>query len=54
MKVSVIIPCYNEVGTIKELINKVKQAEPTSKEIIVVDDGSFDGTVELLEIKLTI
>ena len=46
---SVIIPCYNEVDTITELINKVKRAEPNSKEIIVVDDGSIDGTIALLK-----
>ncbi|MGD0917384.1 MAG: glycosyltransferase family 2 protein [Thermodesulfobacteriota bacterium] len=48
MKLSVIIPVYNEVGTIQEIIERVKQA-PYEKEIIVVDDYSTDGTRELLK-----
>lgn len=47
MKLSVIIPTYNEAGTILELLKKVKQV-PFDKEIIVVDDGSKDGTIRLL------
>ena len=43
-----IIPVYNEVATIQEIIERVKQA-PFKKEIIVVDDFSTDGTRELLE-----
>lgn len=48
MKLTVIIPVYNEVGTIQEVIKKVKDV-PWEKEIIVVDDGSTDGTRSLLE-----
>jgi glycosyltransferase involved in cell wall biosynthesis len=48
MKLSVIIPVYNEVGTILEVIKKVKEA-PFDKEIIIVDDASTDGTRSLLE-----
>lgn len=48
MKISVIIPVYNEVNTCIELINKV-QAVPMEKEIIVVDDGSTDGSIEKME-----
>lgn len=47
MKISVIIPIYNEVHTCVELIEKV-QSVPLEKEIIVVDDGSTDGTWEKL------
>ncbi len=47
MKISVIIPVYNEVNTILEVIRRVKEA-PYEKEIIVVDDGSEDGTADLL------
>ena len=48
MKLSVIIPVFNEVGTILTVIEKVR-AVPFDKEIIVVDDASEDGTRELLE-----
>jgi glycosyltransferase involved in cell wall biosynthesis len=50
MKLSVIIPVYNEVGTIQEIIERVKQA-PFEKEVIVVDDCSTDGTRDLLKEK---
>lgn len=49
MKLSVIIPCYNESRTVGTLLEAVRQAEPANKEIIVVDDGSSDGTRDLLE-----
>ncbi len=49
MKLSVIIPVYDEVGTILEVIKRVKET-PFDKEIIVVDDGSTDGTRDLLKI----
>ncbi|MBU2235934.1 glycosyltransferase family 2 protein [Patescibacteria group bacterium] len=48
MKLSIIIPVYNEKGTFKKIIKKVK-AVPYEKEIIVVDDGSHDGTREILK-----
>jgi glycosyltransferase involved in cell wall biosynthesis len=44
---SVVIPAYNERATILEVITRV-QANPIDKEIIVVDDGSSDGTREAL------
>jgi glycosyltransferase involved in cell wall biosynthesis len=47
---SVIIPVYNEKTTISEVIEKVSAVElPLEKEIIVVDDGSTDGTVEIIQ-----
>ncbi len=47
---SVIIPVFNEQTTIGEVIEKVIAVElPIAKEIIVVDDGSTDGTVEEIE-----
>lgn len=51
MKLSVVIPCYNELTTLKTLILAVQDA-PGDKEIIVVDDGSTDGSKELLETEL--
>ena len=48
MKLSVIIPVFNEVKTIPEIIEKVKKA-PYDKEIFVVDDASTDGTREMLQ-----
>lgn len=47
MRLSVIIPAYNEAATIAELINRVK-AVKLDKEIIVVDDGSTDETPRIL------
>lgn len=44
---SVIIPVYNEAKTIRELVERVN-AVPIDKEIIVVDDGSTDGTGKIL------
>jgi glycosyltransferase involved in cell wall biosynthesis len=50
---SVVIPVYNEAGTIGEILDRVTYA-PFKKEIIVVDDGSTDGTRQILkEIKNT-
>jgi glycosyltransferase involved in cell wall biosynthesis len=52
MKVSVIIPCYNEVKTIKEIISKVLNYKDFNKEIIVIDDNSTDGSLEILKDEL--
>jgi len=48
LKLSVIIPVYNEKSTISEVIEKVREV-PIDKEIIVVDDGSTDGTGDILD-----
>lgn len=46
---SIIIPVFNEESTIAEVINKISAIKlPLEKEIIVVDDGSTDGTTEIL------
>ncbi len=52
MKISIVIPCYNEENTIEKLLNKVLEVqlpENWKKEIIVVDDGSNDNTKNILK-----
>lgn len=49
MKLSVIIPCYNESGTIRQVVNAVKNSPWKDLEIIIVDDCSTDGTREILK-----
>ena len=49
MKLSVIIPCFNEVTTIGAVVDAVRNAPYDSKEIIIVDDGSTDGTRDRLK-----
>ena len=46
---SVIIPCYNEIATLREIIDRVRQSQIVRKEIIIVDDCSTDGTRALLQ-----
>ena len=53
MKVSVIIPCYNEEKTIEKIISKVKSNLISPYEIIVINDGSTDQTRNILENKLS-
>lgn len=48
MFLSVIIPTYNKSETIQEILNRV-QATELAGEIVVVDDGSIDGTRDILE-----
>ncbi|MEJ2169838.1 MAG: glycosyltransferase family 2 protein [Desulfobacterales bacterium] len=48
MRLSVVIPCFNECKTIKEIVDKVKNAAVEELEIIVVDDASDDGSTELI------
>lgn len=49
MKISIIIPCYNEESTIKEIIRKINLQSEIDKEIIVIDDYSTDGTRSIIE-----
>ena len=46
---SIIVPCFNEINTIDKIIKKIKKSEIKSKEIIIVDDGSNDGSREYLK-----
>ncbi|MGB6295170.1 MAG: glycosyltransferase family 2 protein [Rivularia sp. (in: cyanobacteria)] len=52
MKLSVVIPCYNEIGTIGEVVKAVKKSPIKDCEIIIVDDYSKDGTRDLLQYKI--
>ena len=49
MKISVIIPCFNEHKTINTILDKLKNLSNFNKEIIIVDDFSNDGTKEFLQ-----
>ena len=49
MKLSVLMPVYNEIGTIAEIVKLVAAALPDiEKELVIVDDGSRDGTRDWL------
>jgi glycosyltransferase involved in cell wall biosynthesis len=48
LRLSVLVPAYNEEGTIAEIIRRIR-AVPIPKEVIVVEDGSSDGTRQVLE-----
>lgn len=48
MKISVVMPVYNEIATIDEIVSRV-QAVPIAKEIVIADDASTDGTRERLK-----
>src|SRR5437868_5238185 len=53
MKISVVIPVFNERATIEQIVSAVRSSPIDNIEIIVVDDGSTDGTVELLKEKVS-
>lgn len=48
MKLSVVIPVFNEAKTIRELVGRVQAVEPDDKELVIVDDYSTDGTRDVL------
>ena len=48
MKLTIIIPCFNEVNTIKKIIDKIIEINNYEKEIIVIDDFSTDGSRQIL------
>jgi len=48
MKLSVVIPAYNEQATIRQVVDNVKMID-IDKEIIIVDDGSTDGTGDIIK-----
>ena len=53
MKISIVIPCYNEAETIETIVQTVLAAPLSNLEIIIVDDCSTDGTKELLYKKIS-
>src|SRR5437660_12507960 len=53
MKVSIVIPCYNEKNTIEKIVEAVRSAPIENKEIIIVDDCSGDGTGAVLKEKIS-
>ncbi|MBX7136661.1 MAG: glycosyltransferase family 2 protein [Oligoflexia bacterium] len=53
MRLSIVIPCYNELRTIERIVAAVQAAPVASKEIIIVDDFSTDGTRDLLKQKIS-
>ncbi len=53
MKLSIVIPCYNEKNTIENIVSAVKDSPVKDIEIVIVDDFSTDGTRDILRDKLT-
>lgn len=53
MRVSVVIPCFNERNTIEQLVQAVRASPVKDIEIVVVDDCSTDGTITVLEEKVS-
>jgi glycosyltransferase involved in cell wall biosynthesis len=49
MKISVVIPCYNEKTTITQVVEMVKRSPAGVSEIVIVDDCSTDGTRDILK-----
>ena len=49
MKLSIVVPVYNEKNTIEKILDEIKAVEGIDKEIIVVDDASTDGTTDILK-----
>jgi glycosyltransferase involved in cell wall biosynthesis len=52
MKLSIVVPCYNEVRTIRAIVDAVRAAPVADREIIIVDDCSRDGTRDLLKAEI--
>ncbi|MDA9934038.1 glycosyltransferase family 2 protein [Candidatus Pelagibacter sp.] len=53
MKISIIIPCYNEEKTLETIIKKISNLKDLNKEIIVIDDCSNDNSINILKNNLS-
>lgn len=49
MKLSIVIPVYNEKDTVLELLKKVEEVPNIEKEVILIDDASKDGSTDILK-----
>jgi glycosyltransferase involved in cell wall biosynthesis len=52
MRISIVIPCFNEAKTIRTMVERVRAAPGPEREIIVVDDCSRDGTRDILRTQI--
>lgn len=52
IRLSIVIPCYNEINTIEEIVRRVQSSVNFNKEIIIIDDKSTDGTRDILREKI--
>ena len=52
MRISIVIPCYNEARTIRAIVDRVRASKVENKEIIIVDDGSRDGSRDFLRTQI--
>jgi glycosyltransferase involved in cell wall biosynthesis len=52
LTVSIVIPCYNEIESLEQIIEAVRVAPIENREIVLVDDASTDGTRELIRTKI--
>tara|TARA_B100000959_G_C14933987_1_gene604884 strand:+ start:90 stop:776 length:687 start_codon:yes stop_codon:yes gene_type:complete len=52
LKISIIIPCFNEIDTIEKIVEKVNSQHQYEKEIIIIDDFSTDGTRDVIKKRL--
>lgn len=46
---TIVVPVYNEIATIAEVLGRIDEVMPPQTEVIVVDDGSTDGTAQWLQ-----
>jgi glycosyltransferase involved in cell wall biosynthesis len=54
IKISVIIPCYNERGTVEKIVQAVRASPVKEIELIIVDDASTDGSSAVLKEKVAL